>query len=144
MFNDVALTDGGGFYVTEMYDINMSFDELIEAGIAGEDTGSVWYWSAAGSFQRVVGSKGSFPNGIVINEAEDALYVNYWFSGKQKLEIASGKSLLHISVGEQMYLTMARGSVWAAKHDMTVTEYLENCSAELVNCFLPFPYMNSI
>ena len=29
------------FYVTEMYDINMPFDELIEAGIAEEDTG-VW------------------------------------------------------------------------------------------------------
>ena len=43
MFNDVALTDGGGFYFTEMYDINRPFDELIEASIAGEDTGSVWY-----------------------------------------------------------------------------------------------------
>ena len=50
MFNEVALTDGGGVYVTEMYDINRSFDELIEAGVAGEDTSSVWYWSAGESF----------------------------------------------------------------------------------------------
>ena len=52
MFNDVALTDSDGFYVTEMYDINMSFDELIEAGMAGKDTGSVWYWCPAGSFSK--------------------------------------------------------------------------------------------
>ena len=139
MFNDVALTDGGGFYVTEMYDINRSFDELIEAGIAGEDTGSVWYWSTADGFQRVDGSQGSFPNGIVINEAEDVLYVNYWFSGKtSKLDIASGKVLATHNGGRADNLTMARGSVWAAKHDMTVMEYLEDCPAETVNCFLPF------
>ena len=34
MFNDVALTSDGAFYVTEMYNRMMAFDELIAAGIA--------------------------------------------------------------------------------------------------------------
>ena len=139
MFNDVALTDGGGFYVTEMYDINMPFDELIEAGIAGEDTGSVWYWSGDDGFQVVAGSQGSFPNGVVVNDAEDVLYVNYWFSGKtNKLDLTSGKVLATHDGGRADNLTMAQGSVWAAKHDMTIMEYIEGCPADTVNCFLPF------
>jgi len=33
---------------------------------------------------------------------------------------------------------MAQGSVWAAKHDMTIMDYIEGCPADTVNCFLPF------
>ena len=91
MFNDVALTSDGAFYVTEMYNRMMAFDELIAAGIAGENTGVVWSWSARDGFQVVTGSQGSFPNGIVINPAEDTLFVNYWVSGETtKLDLASG------------------------------------------------------
>ena len=139
VFNDVALSKSGGFYVTEMYDINMPFDELIEAGIAEEDTGSVWRWNAIDGFQIVDGSQGSFPNGVVINDAEDTLYVNYWFSGKtNKLDVGSGTVLATHFGGRADNLTMTQGSVWAAKHDMTVSEYLESCPADTVNCFLPF------
>ena len=139
MFNDVALNALGGFYATEMYNITMPFDELLEAGVAGEDTGVVWYWSADSGFQPVAGSKGSFPNGIIINDAEDTLYVNYWFSGETiKLDIASGEVLATHRGGRADNLTLADGSVWAAKHDMTIMEYVEGCPADSVNCFLPF------
>jgi hypothetical protein len=139
VFNDVALTDDGGFYVTEMYDINTPFDKLIEAGIAGEDTGSVWLWSGDDGFQVIAGSQGSFPNGVVVNDAEDVLYVNYWFSGKtNKLDLTSGKVLATHDGGRADNLTMAQGSVWAEKHDMTIKEYIEGCPADTVNCFLPF------
>ena len=139
MFNDVALSASGEFYATEMYNIKMPFDELLEAGVAGDDTGVVWYWSPNTGFQPVVGSKGSFPNGILINDAEDILYVNYWFSGKTiKLDLASGEVLATHRGGRADNLTLVNGSVWAAKHDMTIMEYVEGCPADLVNCFLPF------
>ena len=139
MFNDVALNALGGFYATEMYNITMPFDELLEAGVAGEDTGVVWHWSADNGFQPVAGSKGSFPNGIIINDAQDTLYVNYWFSGETiKLDIASGEVIATHRGGRADNLTLADGSVWAAKHDMTIMQYIEGCPSDSVNCFLPF------
>jgi hypothetical protein len=139
MFNDVALTDAGGFYVTEMYNMMMPFDKVIEAGIASEDTGVVWYWSADSGFQAVAGSEGSFPNGIVINDDQDTLFINYWFSGETtKFDIQSGQVMAMHSGGRADNLTIAHGSLWAAKHDMTIMEYLDGCPAEMTNCFLPF------
>ena len=41
LFNDVALTTEGSFYVTEMYKGNMRFEAVNEAGPAGENTGTV-------------------------------------------------------------------------------------------------------
>ncbi len=139
MFNDVALTSDGAFYVTEMYNRMMPFDELIAAGVAGENTGVVWSWSADDGFQVVAGSQGSFPNGIVMNPAEDTLFVNYWFSGETtKLDLASGEVLSTHQGGRADNLTFAEGSVWAAKHDMTIMEYVEGCPPDATNCFLPF------
>ena len=139
MFNDVALTSDGAFYVTEMYNRMMPFNELIAAGVAGENTGVVWSWSADDGFQVVAGSQGSFPNGIVMNPAEDTLFVNYWFSGETtKLDLASGEVLATHQGGRADNLTFAEGSVWAAKHDMTIMEYVDGCPADATNCFLPF------
>ena len=57
----------------------------------------------------------------MINDAEDTLYVNYWFSGKtNKLDVGSGTVLATHFGGRADNLTMTQGSVWAAKHDMTV------------------------
>ena len=139
MFNDVALTIDGGFYATEMYNIAMPFDEVIEAGIEKRDTGVVWYWTFNSGFVPIMGSAGSFPNGIVINDIEDTLYVNYWFSGETiKLDLASGEKLATHQGGRADNLTMVDGAVWAAKHDVSVMEFLEACPADLINCFVPF------
>lgn len=139
MFNDVALTADGKFYTTEMYNIMTPFEQVTAAGAEGKDTGAVWYWTADSGFAPVAGSSGSFPNGIVINDAEDTLYVNYWFSGVTiKLDIKSGEVLAKHQGGRADNLTLVEGSVWAAKHDMTFTEYAEGCPADSVNCFLPF------
>ena len=139
MFNDVALTVDGGFYATEMYNAMMPFEQLIAAGAEGKDTGVVWYWTADNGFTPVAGSAGGFPNGIVINEAEDMLYVNYWFSGQtNKLDINSGEVLASHRGGMADNLTLVGGAVWAAKHDMTLMEIVEECTAESINCFVPF------
>lgn len=139
MFNDVALTTDGAFYVTEMYDRMTPFDDLIAAGVADEDTGVVWSWSAGDGFQVVAGSQGSFPNGIVINPDEDTLFVNYWFSGETTMvDLASGQVLATHQGGRADNLTFASGSVWAAKHDMSIMEYIEGCPPDATNCFLPF------
>ena len=139
LFNDVALTAEGSFYVTEMYNGNMPFEALIEAGLAGENTGTVWKWSQEEGFRSVAGTQGSFPNGIALSADATSLYVNYWFSGlTSKIDLETGAVVASHEGGRADNLTLAAGSVWAAKHDMSVVEYLEGCPAAATNCFLPF------
>ena len=139
MFNDVALTSEGNFYVSEMYNAKVPFEDLISAGIEEKDTGVVWFWSAAGGFEPIPGTKGSFPNGIVFDQMNNTLFVNYWFSGITiRFDIESGEIQASHLGGRADNLTLANGSVWTAKHDMTVEEYLESCPPDSVNCFLPF------
>ena len=139
LFNDVALTADGSFYVTEMYNGKMPFEALIEAGLTGANTGQVWQWSVQEGFRRVAGTEGSFPNGIVLSADASALYVNYWFSGlTTKFDLGKGVVVASHQGGRADNLTIANGSVWAAKHDMSVAEYLEGCPVEAANCFLPF------
>ncbi len=139
LFNDVALTSQGSFFVTEMYDGEMPFEALIEAGLAGANTGQVWQWSQQEAFRSLAGTEGSFPNGVVLSDDASALYINYWFSGlTTKFDLETGSVVASHEGGRADNLTMANGSVWAAKHDMSVAEYLEGCPAEATNCFLPF------
>ena len=50
MFNDIALTVDGGFYTTEMYNAKVPFENVLVAGIAGEDSGQVWFWNLDDGF----------------------------------------------------------------------------------------------
>ena len=139
LFNDVALKRDGSFYVTEMYNGKMPFPELLQAGRDGKNTGQVWFWSPDSGLSALTGSDGGFPNGIAINAAENTLYVNYWFSGKTvKIDIASGQIEATHLAGRADNLTIANGSLYAAKHDMSIDEYVTNCGGDTVNCFLPF------
>lgn len=139
LFNDVALTPEGSFYVTEMYDGKMPFETLIQAGLAGDNTGLVWQWSAQEGFRSIAGTEGSFPNGIVLSDDASALYINYWFSGlTTKFDLATAAVVASHQGGRADNLTKANGSVWAAKHDMTVQEYLQGCPPDAQNCMLPF------
>ena len=139
LFNDVALTAEGSFYVTEMYNGKMPFEALIQAGLTGANTGQVWQWSLPDGFRQVTGTEGSFPNGIVLSADASELYINYWFSGlTTKFDLGTGAVVGSHQGGRADNLTIANGSVWAAKHDMSVAEYLEGCPVEATNCFLPF------
>jgi sugar lactone lactonase YvrE len=122
-----------------MYNGKMPFEALIQAGLTGANTGQVWQWSLPDGFRQVTGTEGSFPNGIVLSADASALYINYWFSGlTTKFDLGTGAVVGSHQGGRADNLTMANGSVWAAKHDMSVAEYLEGCPVEAANCFLPF------
>ena len=139
MFNDVALTSDGAFYVTEMYNRMMPFDELIAAGVAGESSGGV-VLVCKGRLSGCHRLPRKFPQWRCDKPCRvDTLFVNYWFSGETtKLDLTSGEVLATHQGGRADNLTFAAGSVWAAKHDMTIMEYVEGCPADSTNCFLPF------
>ncbi len=139
MFNDVALTRDGAFYATEMYDAGLPFEELIEAGRNATDTGSVWHWDPDAGYSKVPGTQGSFPNGIALSADASVLFVNYWFSGRTiRLDPASGTIEAEHTGGKADNLTRTGDSLWAAKHDTTIDEFLEACPPEAPACDLPF------
>ena len=80
-FNDIALKKDGSFYVTSMFDSNISEWSLVSASIFISNTGEVFYWRKDNGFEVVSNTSGSFPNGIDLSFDEKFLYINYWFSG---------------------------------------------------------------
>jgi hypothetical protein len=138
MFNDIALTESGGFYVTEMYNGKTSVEYLISAGIAKKNSGQVWFWSAEDRFTPIPNTQGGFPNGIVLSPDEKTLFLNFWFTGETiKFDIATKEIQAKHFGGMADNLTFSGDSVWTVKHDMTLTEFFEQCN-DTVNCFLPF------
>ena len=138
MFNDVALTRGGAFYATEMYSADLPYEELVAAGAAIEDTGSVWHWDSKDGYSIVSGTAGSFPNGIALSEGEDYLYINYWFAGKTvKFNLESSTVEFEHKAGLSDNLANINGDIWVATHDMTLDQLAE-CPPTLAQCLIPF------
>ena len=138
MFNDVALTKSGNFYATEMYNGKVPFEEVVNAGVAKEDSGQVWFWSAANGFDPIPNTEGGFPNGIVLSPDEGTLFFNFWFTGETiKFDLATEEVLAKHFGGMADNLTISGNSLWTIKHDMTLTEFFDKCG-ETINCFLPF------
>ncbi len=138
MFNDVALTKSGNFYATEMYNGKVPFEEVVNAGVAKEDSGQVWFWSAANGFGPIPNTEGGFPNGIVVGPGEATLFFNFWFTGETiKFDLETEEVLAKHFGGMADNLTISENSLWTIKHDMTLTEFFDKCG-DTINCFLPF------
>ena len=138
MFNDVALTKSGNFYATEMYNGKVPFEEVVNAGVAKEDSGQVWFWSAANGFGPIPNTEGGFPNGIVVGPGEETLFFNFWFTGETiKFDLETEEVLAKHFGGMADNLTISENSLWTIKHDMSLTEFFDKCG-DTINCFLPF------
>ena len=85
-FNDVALKSNGSFYVSQMYDKNISLLMLAVMDTTKEDTGYVYHWTRKKGFKRLINTDGAFPNGVELSNDESNLFINYAF----------GLSLIHI------------------------------------------------
>ena len=81
-FNDVALSSNGSFYVSQMYDKNISLFMLAVLDNTKEDTGYVYHWARQDGFEKLVNTDGAFPNGVELSEDESNLFINYAFGNK--------------------------------------------------------------
>ena len=135
----MALKTDGSFYITHMYDFDSSQWAIAFASLIKNPTGEVYFWNVDEVFSSVTNTTGSFPNGIDLDVNEENLYINYWFSGKTiKFDLRSAQTLAVHTGGRADNLTLSNGSLWAAKHDMSLTDFFEKCPPETTNCFLPF------
>ena len=92
-FNDVALSSNGSFYVSQMYDKNISLFMLAVLDNTKEDTGYVYHWRRQNGFERLVNTDGAFPNGVELSDDENNLFINYAFGNKTSKYNLMSKSI---------------------------------------------------
>jgi len=92
-FNDVALMSNGSFFVSQMYDKNISLLMLAVLDTTKEDTGYVYHWTRQNGFERLINTDGAFPNGVELSNDESNLFINYAFGNKISKYNLSSKTI---------------------------------------------------
>ena len=148
-FNDVALSSNGSFYVSQMYDKNISLFMLAVLDNTKEDTGYVYHWRRQNGFERLVNTDGAFPNGVELSDDENNLFINYAFGNKtSKYNLMSNSIEASFSMnGIPDNITVADDYIWVGAQDHSGLDSLIYCGVfakdgfedPMINqCPLPF------
>lgn len=137
--NDVAGLIDGGFLVTHMWDKSQPFERVVERLLAGEHTGWVWEWQKGKGFSKLAGSTELMPNGIVVSEDNQKVFINIYMANKTiKLDRATGQLEGEIKVQQPDNITMDEaGNLWIASHNHDPIN--QSCTeVKKGPCLLPF------
>jgi hypothetical protein len=137
--NDVAGLNDGGFVVTHMWDKNQAYFMLVLKYLVGINTGWVWEWQTQTGFQKLAGSSGSAPNGIVVSEDNSKIYVNLYGNNKTiKLDRLTGLLEGEFKIRQPDNITLdADDNLWIASHKHTPLP--QDCTKVVEGpCLLPF------
>ena len=148
-FNDVALSSNGSFYVSQMYDKNISLFMLAVLDNTKEDTGYVYHWRRQNGFERLVNTDGAFPNGVELSDDENNLFINYAFGNKtSKYNLMSNSIEASFSInGIPDNITVDGDYIWVGAQDHSGLDSLIYCGVfakdvfedPMINqCPLPF------
>ena len=148
-FNDVALSSNGSFYVSQMYDKNISLFMLAVLDNTKEDTGYVYHWRRQNGFERLVNTDGAFPNGVELSDDENNLFINYAFGNKtSKYNLMSNSIEASFSMnGIPDNITVDGDYIWVGAQDNSGLDSLIYCGVfakdvfedPMINqCPLPF------
>ena len=148
-FNDVALKSNGSFYVSQMYDKNISLLMLAVMDTTKEDTGYVYHWTRKNSFKRLINTDGAFPNGVELSNDESNLFINYAFGNKiSKYNLSSKTIEASFSMnGIPDNITIDGDYLWVGAQDYSGLDSLIYCGVfakdifedPMINqCPLPF------
>ncbi len=148
-FNDVALKSNGSFYVSQMYDKNISLLMLAVMDTTKEDTGYVYHWTRKKGFKRLINTDGAFPNGVELSNDESNLFINYAFGNKiSKYNLSSKTIEASLSMnGIPDNITIDGDYLWVGAQDYSGLDSLIYCGVfakdifedPMINqCPLPF------
>ena len=148
-FNDVALSSNGSFYVSQMYDKNISLFMLAVLDNTKEDTGYFYHWRRQNGFERLVNTDGAFPNGVELSDDENNLFINYAFGNKtSKYNLMSNSIEASFSMnGIPDNITVDGDYIWVGAQDHSGLDSLIYCGVfakdvfedPMINqCPLPF------
>ena len=136
-FNDVALSSNGSFYVSQMYDKNISLFMLAVLDNTKEDTGYVYHWRRQNGFERLVNTDGAFPNGVELSDDENNLFINYAFGNKtSKYNLMSNSIEASFSMnGIPDNITVDGDYIWVGAQDHSGLDSLIYCGVFAKNVF---------
>tara|TARA_B100000795_G_scaffold64939_2_gene44016 strand:+ start:5150 stop:6523 length:1374 start_codon:yes stop_codon:yes gene_type:complete len=137
-FNDLSIRRDGSFYVTHMYERDITVNEWLSAALFKYSTGYVLKWDN-NNFSKVIGSDGGQPNGIGLDEDSELLYVNYNLSDELKvINLLNGSSVGRYSINSPDNMIILDNSIWLTSLDHETIDSM-GCDLEIsVSCSLPF------
>ena len=116
-FNDLSLKRDGSFYVTHMYERDITVNEWLSAALFKYSTGYVLKWDK-GNFSKVSGSDGGQPNGIGLDEDSELLYVNYNLGDELRvINLRNGDSIGRYKINSPDNMIILDGSIWLTSLD---------------------------
>lgn len=135
--NDVSLLADGSFFVTHMYDYDISMSDILTVTFVKQDTGYVLHWDQQNGYSQVTGTEGALPNGIVYDEEKGLLYVAFNLSDEVVvIDLDSAETLHSFSLNGPDNLVLKDGSLWVTSLDHEMLDVL-SCGDNRP-CALPF------
>ena len=137
-FNDLSIRRDGSFYVTHMYERDITVNEWLSAALFKYSTGYVLKWDKK-TFTKVIGSDGGQPNGIGLDQDSELLYVNYNLSDELKvINLLDGKLIGRYKINSPDNMIIIDNSIWLTSLDHETVDSMA-CNLEInIACSLPF------
>ena len=135
-FNDISLKKDGTFYASHMYKKDITMNEWLMIALFKSNSGSIVEWRNS-NFTKIKGSEGSSPNGMVIDEISNTIYISYNLEDKVTifdLSDNSKKNSYYIESPDNPYVTDS--SIWITSLGFQPKD-ANDCILK-VNCSLPF------
>ena len=135
-FNDLSLKKDGSFYASHMYKRDITMNEWFVMALLKSNSGNIVLWENA-NFTEIKGSEGSSPNGIVLDEKSNTLYISYNLEDKVTIFDLSNNLKINsyfIESPDNPYIK--DGSIWLTSLNFQPNDAMD-CIYK-VNCSLPF------
>ena len=135
-FNDLSLTKDGSFYASHMYKRDITMNEWLMTALLKSNSGNIVFWGNS-KFTEIENSEGSSPNGIVLDEESNTIYISYNLDDKVTIFDLSNNSKIKsyfIESPDNPYIK--DNSIW-----LTSLDFQPNDAADCIftiNCSLPF------
>jgi len=126
-FNDVAALADGGFVVSQPTAANAGMGTFLLA-IMGFDSGFVHRWQPGRGFYEQPGTRGRFPNGVVVSPDQSRLYMNEYIANRLRvIDMVSGEQLGEIEVAKPDNSNWSQsGTLLVASHRAGILEVAES------------------
>ena len=135
-FNDIGLKADGSFYASHMYGRDITENEWLMNSLFKSNSGHVVIWKD-GDFTKVPNTEGSGPNGILLDEDSDLLYISYNQGDKiSTFDLSNNTMGLDYFVQSPDNIHIDKNSLWVTSLDFQANDF-GDCS-EKVACSLPF------
>ena len=135
-FNNLSLKKDGSFYASHMYKRGITENEWLMIALLKSNSGNIVFWKDS-NFSELLGSEGSSPNGLVLDEDSNNIYISYNLEDKISIFDLTTNSRInsyYVESPDNPYIK--DNSLWITSLDFQPND-AQDCIYK-VNCSLPF------